>query len=268
MASRTASWREWMMVGFTMLALVALLPLLGITLWVLRFVLVLLAAAALVGAVLLLAASGRFREWFAGLGTPEVEYKGLRLARAVGLGRGHSWALVEPDGTFVGADHLAVACLGPVDRVELPAQGSRVQKDEVLFTLARGSRELVLNSPVDGTVVARNDSLLSEPGRINSDPFGLGWVARIRSDEPRLSRRGLLRGRPARDWFRSEVDRLASTLGSLSPATPTLPDGGVLITDVHQVIDGPTWERICVDFFDGRPAMHVTPAHSSREVRS
>lgn len=246
------SWKELLLFGFTMLAVVALLPVLGVTLWLLRFVVLAMAAVAIVGAGVLFATSGRFRDWFGAIVEPEVEYKGLRLATAVGLDRHHSWARVEPDGTFVGADHLAVACLGPPDRVDLPTPGSRVQRDQVLFTLARGDRELHLHSPVDGIVVARNEALLTAPERINGDPFGLGWVARIRSDDPWKSRRALLRGRKARDWFHVEVDRLVATLGADPTARPTMHDGGALVDGIHRVIDGPTWERIRVGFFEGK----------------
>ncbi len=260
MGHNKTRWREWMLVGFTALAVAALLPLVGVALFVLRFLLVALAAVAILGAIVLAATSGRFRRWVVDVVEPEVEYKGLRLATAVGLNPNHSWARVEPDGTFVGADHLAVACLGPPDRVELPPVGSRVQKDQILFTLSRGGRALSLHSPVAGTVVARNEALLSEPQRIAGDPFGLGWVARIRGDTPRASRRSLLRGRRAKEWFRSEVDRLVSTLGAEPAAMPSLPDGGVLTDGIHRLIDGPTWERIRVDFFEGNPTPAATRA--------
>jgi len=261
MGEHKTGWKEWMLMGLTMLAVVALLPLVGVTLWVLRFAIAALVAVSVVGTVVLFAASGRFRRWLTDIVEPEVEYKGLRLATAVSLDRNHSWARVEPDGMFVGADHLALACLGPLDRVDLPPAGARVQRDQVLFTLAGGDRSLSLHSPVSGTVVARNEALLSEPRRINSDPFGLGWVVRIRGDDPRASRRGLLRGRRAKDWFRSEVDRLVSTLGTEPGAIPTLPDGGVLTDGIHRCIDDSTWERIRVGFFEGDPAQGATPAY-------
>jgi glycine cleavage system H protein len=208
----------------------------------------------------LFTASGRFRRWLTSVVEPEVEYKGVRLATAVSLDRNHSWARVEPDGTFVGADSLALACLGPPDRVELPPAGSRVDRDQILFTLARDDRAIALRSPVPGTVVARNEALLSEPNRVNDDPFGLGWVVRVRGDDPHASRRGLLRGRRAKEWFRSEVDRLVSMLGTQPATLPTLPDGGVLADGIHRLIDDQAWERIRAGFFEANPGPAGTPA--------
>jgi len=260
MGEHKTDWREWIAVGFTALAVVALLPLVGVTLFLLRFVVAALVAGAVVGTVVLLTTSTRFRRWFVNVVEPEIDYKGVRLATAVSLDRRHSWARVEPDGTFVGADDVALACLGPLERVDLPAAGARVQRDQVLFTLGAGTRELSLHSPVSGTVVARNEALLSEPQRLNDDPFGLGWVVRVRSDDPRSSRRGLLRGRRAKEWFRDEVDRLVSMLGSQPAALQTLPDGGVLTDGIHRLIDDPTWERIRVAFFEGEDAPGATIA--------
>jgi len=259
MEEHTPGWREWLLIAVTMLAIVALLPLVGVTLFLLRFVVAALAAVAIVGAVVLYTASGRFRRWLTNVVEPEVEYKGMRLATAVSLDRNHSWARVEPDGTFVGADSLALACLGPPDRVELPPAGSRVEPDQVLFTLGRDDRAISWHSPVPGTVVARNEALLSEPNRIKDDPFGLGWVVRVRGDDPRASRRNLLRGRRAKEWFRGEVDRLVSTLGAQPATLPTLPDGGVLADGIHRLIDDATWERVRTGFFEGRPAPTATP---------
>jgi glycine cleavage system H protein len=260
METKKTRWKEWMVVGLTMLAVVALLPLVGVTLFLLRFVLAALAAVAIAGALVLFTASGRFRRWVTNVVEPEIEYKGMRLATAVSLDRNHSWARVEPDGTFVGADPLALACLGPPDRVELPPAGSRVERDQVLFTIGRGDRALSLHSPVPGTIVARNEALLSEPNRVNDDPFGLGWVVRVRGDDPRASRRSLLQGRKAKEWFRSEVDRLVSTIGAQPATLPTLPDGGMLADSIYQLIDDATWERIRAGFFEGRPDVTATPA--------
>jgi len=260
MGEHNTDLKQWIAIGFTTIAVVALLPLVGVTLFLLRFVVAALAAVAIVGTVVMLTTSSRFRKWFVTVVEPEIDYKGMRLATAVSLDRNHSWARVEPDGTFVGADHLALSCLGPLERVDLPPAGSRVQRDQVLCTLGGGTHELALHSPVSGTVVARNEALLSEPQRLNDDPFGLGWVARIRSDDPRQSHRGLLRGRRAKEWFRDEVDRLISMVGPQPAAMQTLPDGGMVTDGIHRLIDDPTWERIRVAFFEGEHASGATAA--------
>ncbi|MDH3404838.1 MAG: glycine cleavage system protein H [Acidobacteriota bacterium] len=241
--------RECLAAAAVVLVLIAALPLLGVGLFVLRFVLVALAVAALTAGVVAFAASRRFRRRFLAAIGPRYDYKGLHLSTDVALDPAHSWALVDPDGAFVGVDDLAAACLGPVERVELPATGRRVERGEALFTLSRAGRDLPVPSPVSGTVSARNEALVSDPQRVNRDPFGLGWVARLRTDNPRAQRRRLLRGLRAQEFFRHEVDRLVGTLGSDSSAITSLADGGAVVADLHRAIDFPTWQRLRRQFF-------------------
>jgi glycine cleavage system H protein len=241
--------KEHLIVAASVLLIIAALPLLAVGLFVLRIGLVAAALVAIVAAGSLAVMSRRFRQKVRAAIDPTFEYKGLQLSTGVGLDTAHSWATVEPDGAFVGVDDLAATCLGPVGRVVLPAPGQRIRHGEPLFTLARGSRELTVPSPVTGTVSARNEALLSDPERVNRDPFGLGWVARVRTDDPRSSRRRLMRGFRAQRWFRDEVDRLTATLGASGSAIPTLPDGGAVVDELYRVIDDPTWRWLKGSFF-------------------
>ncbi len=249
MKNRRITLSECLTTGAVVLALMAVLPLLGVTLFVLRFVLLALALVALVGGLILFASSWRFRRRFRAAMEPRYDYKGLHLSADVGLDPSHSWALVEPDGTFVGVDDLAAACLGPVERVDLPQAGRRVHRGETLFTLDSQGRELPVPSPVTGTVIARNEALTKDPRRVNRDPFGLGWITRIRADDPNAERRRLRRGSRAREFFRQEVDRLVGILATGSPTMTSMPDGGVIVDDLHCVIDDDAWEELREGFF-------------------
>jgi glycine cleavage system H protein len=241
--------RECLLAAAVVLAVAAALPLLGVSLFLLRFVLVALALVAATGGLVLFAASRRFRHRFLAAIGPRYDYKGLHLSTDVGLDPAHTWAIVEPDGAFVGVDNLTTACLGPIDRVDLPGPGQRVRRGEAFLTLSHAGRELRVLSPVTGRVTARNEALLKDPGRLNRDPFGLGWVARIHTDDPRAERRRLLHGLRAQEFFRGEVDRLVGTLGAGSSAVQSMADGGAVIDDVYRAIDAPTWEQLRKRFF-------------------
>jgi glycine cleavage system H protein len=225
------------------LAVIVSLPLLGVAVFVLRFVLVGVAAvlllAALVGVMI-----PRLRRRMSAAVERQVDYKGLLLATDVGMSPSHAWARVEEDGAFVGVDDVVQACVGPVDRIELPTSGTRVARGQPLFALRHDARRLDVLSPVEGEVINANGALKSDPQRINRDPFGLGWVARLRLEDPRKSWRALMRGSRAQEWFRREVDRLLAMVGAGAETVPTLPDGGMAIDGLHRVIDDPTWERL------------------------
>lgn len=237
---------ECLLLGLCAAVLVLASPFLALAIFATRpfvFVLVLLAILAVVSPFVL---APRLRgRWHADV-APESAYRGLRLARDVGVHPGHSWAWIGEDEVIVGADDLAQAELGPIEAIELPAQGRHVRQGEPLFTLRHGSRTLELPAPVSGTVILANDRLRERPTLINQRPFSLGWVARIRADESIVdSRGGLYFGHRAWRWFRSEVDRLLQSVPGAGAATG-VDSTGVSAERLYTAIDDDTWRRLCV----------------------
>lgn len=247
--TRDTRTRENLIFGGTMLAVVVLFPVLGVLAFTLRAgIFAGLLAAFLVG-LAVYAVSPRFRAWLGLQVDPRpVVYSGLTLAPQVALSPAHAWARIDGGEVTVGADDLMQSVLGPVDHVDLPPVDSRVRRGESLFRLHHGGRSVDVASPVSGTVIHTHDGLVYDPQSINRSPFEEGWAVRLQGEGLRREKRDLLRGDAARTWFRGEVDRL---LTSLIPAgaVPTLPDGGVLVSDLHRAIDEPTWARVCDEFF-------------------
>ncbi len=203
--------RECVIPGAIALAVVVCLPLVGLVALAVRPVLIagLLLVFALAAARCVM--GGCVRSWFARLTAPEVEYRGMRLARDVAMDRGHCWAWVDGE-VLIGADDVVTSVLGPVDEVGLPYVGRRVERGEPLFRLRHGDRTIDLSSPVSGTVVASNEALREHPDLVNEHPYGEGWVVRIRGDRLEEERGRLLLGRDALRWFRGEVDWLLRLL--------------------------------------------------------
>ena len=73
---------------------------------------------------------------------------------------------------------------------------------------------------------------------------------------------GLLRGEPAHDWFRSEVDRLIGHLMPCESIGSTLPDGGELTGNLHNLISDRDWHTLTRDFFD-TPSVLNQPVHTA-----
>lgn len=214
----------------------------------LRFVIVVGAAALLVVALLGYLSSRSFREWLDAYAEPEHDYKGLRLPAGLALHPGHSWARIEDD-VVVGVDDVLQATLGPVDEVELPPEGRHVRQGDELFRLHHGDRVVNVLAPVSGTVVAGNETLRDRPGTINEAPFTGGWAVQLRGDDLRADRRRLLRGRRALTWFHDEVDRVIGLLIPDGHGAPTLPDGGVIVGELHHHIDDASWNRLTRTLF-------------------
>ena len=95
-------------------------------------------------------------------------------------GRTHEWARVEGDVVVVGISHYAQDQLGEVVYVELPDVGSDATAAEELGTLESVKAVSEFNSPVNGEVVEVNERLEDEPNLVNEDPYGEGWLAKIK----------------------------------------------------------------------------------------
>jgi hypothetical protein len=84
---------------------------------------------------------------------------------------------------------------------------------------------------------------------MNEDPYGEGWVVKLRGDDLRREQRRLRRGERARVWFGHEVDRLISALVG-DEEVVALADGGRLVDELHSHVDPATWDRLKHDFFE------------------
>ncbi len=95
-------------------------------------------------------------------------------------GRTHEWARVEGDVVVVGISHYAQDQLGEVVYVELPEVGGDATAAEELGTLESVKAVSEFNSPVSGEVVEINERLEDEPNLVNEDPYGEGWLAKVK----------------------------------------------------------------------------------------
>jgi glycine cleavage system H protein len=92
----------------------------------------------------------------------------------------HEWAKKLDDGLVaVGVDDYAQAQLHEIVYVELPEMDAEVGQGEALGAVESVKAVSDMYSPVSGKVVEVNESLLDSPEKINDDPYGEGWIAKI-----------------------------------------------------------------------------------------
>ena len=96
----------------------------------------------------------------------------------------HEWLRVEADEATVGITAFAADQLGDVVFVELPAVGSELGSHQTFGVIESVKAVSDLYAPAAGTVVAVNDVLAGRPEAVNQDPYGEGWMIRIRLTDP------------------------------------------------------------------------------------
>jgi glycine cleavage system H protein len=92
----------------------------------------------------------------------------------------HDWARIEGDEAVLGITWWAQDALGELVHFEAPAVGGTVTKDEAYGEVESVKAVSDVIAPLSGEIVAVNEKAIDEPETINDDPYGEGWLVRIR----------------------------------------------------------------------------------------
>ncbi|HEV2997983.1 MAG TPA: glycine cleavage system protein GcvH [Solirubrobacteraceae bacterium] len=96
----------------------------------------------------------------------------------------HDWARIEGEEATLGITWYAQDALGEVVFFEPPAVGTRLRQGEPYSEVESVKAVSDVIAPLSGEVIASNDALVQEPGPINEDPYGEGWLVRVRLADP------------------------------------------------------------------------------------
>ena len=98
--------------------------------------------------------------------------------------REHDWARVEGDEAVLGITWFAQDALGELVHFEAPTQGSQVSKDSSYGEVESVKAVSDVIAPLTGEVLEVNQAVLDAPETVNEDPYGAGWLLRIRLEDP------------------------------------------------------------------------------------
>ncbi len=95
----------------------------------------------------------------------------------------HEYVRLEGEIATIGISEFAVDQLGDIVFLELPEVGDAVDKGENFGSIESVKAVEDLKSPVNGTVIERNDEMIEAPEQIADDPYGEGWLLKVRINE-------------------------------------------------------------------------------------
>ena len=117
----------------------------------------------------------------------------------------HEWIRINDDWVEIGITDYAQEALGEIVFVELPGEGDEVTKGNSFGGVESTKSVSDLYSPITGEVVEINEILLDSPETINADPYGSGWIIRVRmQDENELD--DLLNAENYSNFIENEMD--------------------------------------------------------------
>jgi glycine cleavage system H protein len=117
------------------------------------------------------------------------------------------WCRLESDDTVtVGMTAYAVSLAGPIVAFTPKAVGKQVEQDRSVATVESGKWVGPVKAPVSGQVVAVNEALDAQPGLANDDPYGAGWMVRMRPSDWGEEVSTLLTGDAATAAFEAKME--------------------------------------------------------------
>jgi glycine cleavage system H protein len=119
----------------------------------------------------------------------------------------HVWVRYENNTVTLGLDALGLESLGDMAYVSLQAVGLPVRRGEAAGSLEAAKMVGDFVSPVSGTITARNEAALRDPGLINRDPYGAGWLLQLAPAAWEREAAELIHGPALAVWIESEIER-------------------------------------------------------------
>ena len=122
----------------------------------------------------------------------------MKIVDGLLYSKNHEWVLVDGESARVGISDHAQDALGQIVDVQLPSIGDAVVVGKAVAEVESSKSVSDIGSPVSGTIVLVNELLASQPGLINSDPFGAGWLFEVQ-----LGYNEMLEGLMSADEYRT-----------------------------------------------------------------
>ncbi len=181
----------------------------------------------------------------------------LRIPQGLFYSRNHTWAHLQKSGNaLVGLDDFLLHITGEVRFKNLKVPGNTVQKGEILAEVIQNGKTLKIGSPLSGEIVSNNSLLSENPGILNEDPYGDGWVYTIKPSNWIKETSSCLLADEAVAWSKNELlrfrDFMAESMKKYSPETSMiiLQDGGELCDRPLSELPDEVWQDFQKSFLN------------------
>lgn len=138
-----------------------------------------------------------------------MEYKGYNLPEELAYEKHHYWIMVEGDLIVMGMSDFAQKLAGDIVFIQLPDEGKKIKLGKKFAKVESGKWLGKIYAPCNGILDSVNESLEEDPGLINKDCYGQGWIYKIKpNDMAELDT--LIQGRDAiQSWMDEEIEKYA-----------------------------------------------------------
>lgn len=136
-----------------------------------------------------------------------MQIQGYNFPEGLKYDKNHFWSKLDGDILTMGFNEFAVRLAGEFVYVDMVEPGKKVEQGKAFMSAESGKWVGRVYAPVDGEVVEFNADLEFEPDKINQDPYGEGWLVKIKIAEAgQLG--ALMDPESLEPWFLSELERV------------------------------------------------------------
>lgn len=162
---------------------------------------------------------------------------------------GHAWARLEgTDTVTVGMDDFAAKLLGSAESISLPKVGSRLKQGSLGWRFKTESRAIHMLSPVEGEVVAVNNDVAQSPCIAFEDPYGNGWLFKVKSNSLTSNMKNMIPSDMVGRWVEN-VRLILASKGLAPDFGPLLADSDESIRGIAKTVDPERWDDLAREFF-------------------
>jgi glycine cleavage system H protein len=173
---------------------------------------------------------------------------GYQMPESLFYHRGHTWARpLDADTVVIGMDDFARKLMGAPTTFSTPSRGDWLQQGGRAFAVKLDGKGAELVSPIEGEVIEVNREVVERPSLATDDPYGKGWVIKVKAPNLASNLRNLLSGRLARKWMEDSREALELRLMAFSGSV--VQDGGEPASDLGRHLPQGDWDRLVNEFF-------------------
>ncbi|MEI6681113.1 MAG: glycine cleavage system protein H [Bacteroidota bacterium] len=172
----------------------------------------------------------------------------LRIPQGLLFNKNHTWTHLEKSGAAsLGLDDLLLHLTGEVNFSALKKPGETIRRGDPIAEIGHQGKLLRIDSPISGKILQTNPTLGDHPGLLNEDPYGRGWIYKIKPTNWIAETNSCVVADEATLWSTGELDRfkdfLAHTMHKYSPESPSviLQDGGELSDHALAALPAEMW---------------------------
>ena len=181
----------------------------------------------------------------------------FRVPDNVFFHQGHTWVsheLAKPGLVLVGMDDFAQKMAGSLGFRNNPTVGTIIRQGERAWSLQDGAKSVDMLAPISGEVVEVNIALLAEREKaddasdgVDTDPYGNGWILKVKPENFDRERKSLLSGPLARKWMEEVTNQLRFKMSPELGAV--MQDGGIPVAGMAKNINAEGWDLLLKEFF-------------------